>query len=97
MNRTDHLLWNVAEECAEVAQRASKAARFGLTEIQAGQPFTNAERIMHEYADLVGVMERLIEEGVLGWPEDFTDRVAGKKSRFEKFLIISKEHGRLDE
>ncbi len=35
MTRTEHLLFILAEECAEVAQRCSKAARFTLKERQA--------------------------------------------------------------
>jgi hypothetical protein len=34
MNPTEHLLSCLAEECAEVAQRASKSLRFGLSEVQ---------------------------------------------------------------
>ncbi len=33
MNRRDHLLDILAEECAEVAIRVSKALRFGLDEV----------------------------------------------------------------
>lgn len=96
MNRLDHLLWNVAEECAETAQRASKAARFSLLECQPGQPFNNAERLMHEYADLVGVMQMLVEEGHINLPADFVERIEAKKARFQKYLGRSKENGTLD-
>jgi NTP pyrophosphatase (non-canonical NTP hydrolase) len=57
MTRTEHLLSITAEECAEVAQRVTKAMRFGLTEIQPGQPFTNADRIMAEFNDLQAMIE----------------------------------------
>lgn len=60
MNRTEHLLWVLAEECAEVAQRASKAARFGLDEVQPGQALTNEERLWQEMCDLCAVGEMLI-------------------------------------
>jgi len=96
MNRVDHLLWTLAEECAEVAQRASKAARFGLEEVQPGQEFTNAERLMHEYADLIGIMDVLVRDGIITFPHDFNERVRNKRDRFDKFLERSKEHGRLD-
>jgi hypothetical protein len=59
MNRIEHLLTIVAEECAEVSQRCSKALRFGLEEIQPGQTLTNAARIYQEYADLRAAMELL--------------------------------------
>lgn len=40
------------EECAEVTQRATKAIRFGLEEVQAGQDLTNRERLERELIDL---------------------------------------------
>lgn len=36
MTQTEHLLVHLAAECCEVARRASKAAKFGLTEVQPG-------------------------------------------------------------
>lgn len=96
MNRTEHLLFIAAEECAEVAQRLSKAARFGLTEIQPGQPLTNAERIVEEWTDLVGVMEMLVEQGAIEVPtvKMITAREI-KKTKVEKFLAYSVECGTL--
>lgn len=47
------------EECNETAQRASKAIRFGLTEVQPGQQLTNAQRIVYEFNDILAVMELL--------------------------------------
>jgi hypothetical protein len=96
MKRSDHMLWNIAEECAEVAQRASKAARFGLSEVQSGQEFNNSERIMHEWADLCGAIEKMMEEGLLEMPKDFSNRILSKKKRFEEYLNISMKQGTLD-
>ena len=59
MNRTEHLLFTLAEECAKVAQRLSKAARFGMHEVQPGQLLTNRERILSELNDLWAVVEML--------------------------------------
>lgn len=64
MNRTEYLLTVVAEECAEVAQRAAKAARFGLDQIQVDphenpDGLTNRERIVGEYNDLIGTLQML--------------------------------------
>ena len=97
MNKNEHLLTTLAEECNEVAQRATKALRFSLTEIQPGQPYTNAERIMHEYADLEGMMEKLVGYGVLEYPADYEDRIEAKKLKFEKMLEISRRQGTLNE
>lgn len=43
------------EECAEVAQRATKAMRFGMREVQPGQELRNDERLSHEFGDLLTV------------------------------------------
>jgi len=98
MNRTEHLLSILAEECAEVAQRASKAARFGLTEVQPGQPLTNAERILEEMFDVFAMFEMLTEEECLPDICDGDDARAAmdaKKAKVEKFLAYSRECGTL--
>jgi hypothetical protein len=97
MTRTEQLLFHVAEECAEVAQRASKAARFGLTEVQTGQGLNNAERLMQEYADLVGVIELLVADGSLP-PLDprWNGAVEAKKKKVERYLEFSRQCGTLE-
>lgn len=94
MNRREHLLSIVSEECAEIAQRASKAARFGLGEIQYGQDQNNAQRLVAEYADLRGVIELLEEDGHLVIP-DLRPLIDAKKAKVEKFLLYSAECGTL--
>jgi hypothetical protein len=97
MNRTAHLLTILAEECAEVAQRAHKAARFGLSEIQRGQEFTNSERIMHEVAHITAALRMLQSEDALTVPEDFEDRVGLKMVNVDHYLGYSRECGTLRE
>lgn len=100
MNRKEHLLTIAAEECNEVAQRISKALRFGLTEIQPGQAYTNAERVLHEFADLCAAIETLEQEGHLGKIEvrkDFEARIEAKRAKVEGFLEFSKKCGTLKE
>lgn len=94
MTRTEHLLAIISEECGEVSQRAIKAMRFGLTEVQPHQPDTNAKRIMREFADLVGVIEMLQAEGAL--PDVERVDVDQKKNRVEKYLRLSAKCGTLD-
>lgn len=97
MTRTEHLLTILAEECAEVAQRVSKALRFGLAETQPGQPFTNAQRIEYELTDLLAAVESLVEERVIADPDvnDFAKR--HKKRKVEKFLAFSAGRGLVDD
>lgn len=75
----------------EVAQRASKALRFGLDEIQPDQPLTNAERIMVEFDDLLAVVQMCQERALL--PYGAQERVQAKKDKVAKFLNYSRECG----
>lgn len=94
MNHTEHLLSCLAEECAEVSQRVSKALRFGLTEVQPGQPLTNAERIADELVDLLAVVGMLESEGVLDVPRDPV-AINRKKDKVRRFMAYAKECGAL--
>jgi hypothetical protein len=64
MNDVAHQLFAVAAVCMKMAQRASKAARFGLQEVQPGQPYSNAERIVQQYRALLSLVELMDEEGM---------------------------------
>lgn len=94
MNRTEHLLSCLAEECAEVAQRVSKALRFGLDEVQPGQPLTNAQRIGQEFADLLAVVEMLEDEGAMDRPTD-THAIERKKAKVLAFMEYAEQCGAL--
>lgn len=95
MTRTEHLLTILAEECNEVAHRCTKALRFGLEEIQPGQDFTNARRIVEELSDLFAAVDMLHEEKALPhWPR--ASRVAEKKTKVEHYLTLSASLGTLD-
>jgi NTP pyrophosphatase (non-canonical NTP hydrolase) len=96
MNRSEHLLTCLAEECAEVAQRVSKALRFGLAEVQPGQPLNNAERIMEELDDLFSVANILMEDAILHRANGLSGiTIAAKRAKIEKFMAISREQGTL--
>ena len=91
MNRKEHLLTIVGEECTEVHQRCSKALRFGLNEVQPNQELANHERILQEFNDLIGAMDLLFEcefEELISKEE-----VQAKKEKIEKYLDYSKECG----
>lgn len=94
MTRTEHLLTILAEECAEVAQRTSKALRFGLGEIQPGQSLTNADRIFEEYIDLMAVYHMLYDDGHLPSVVMVSEqRFAAKEEKVEKYLAFSAARG----
>lgn len=93
MNRQEHLLTIIMEECAEVAQRASKALRFGLTEIQPDQDLSNAERVMVEFDDLLAAIQMCQDANLL--PSRSPERMAAKMAKVEKFLVYSEQQGTL--
>src|ERR1700754_4538391 len=96
MNSTEHLLSCLAEECTEVGQRVSKALRFGLSEVQPGQPLSNAERIRAELIDLMAIWGMLGNEGIVkGFSADDFAHVSAKMEKVEKFMAYARECGAL--
>ena len=97
MNKTQHLLLLMMEECAEVAHCCSKAMRFGLNAVQEGQELNKAERIAAELTDLFAVVRMLEEETghilILPSPE----AVRAKREKVEKHMNISHDLGQLEE
>lgn len=59
------LLTILIEECAEVQQRATKMLRFGVEEVQPGQPDTNRLRLSDETGDLYALLARCLAENLL--------------------------------
>lgn len=95
MNRKEMLLTILAEECVETAQRVSKAIRFTPEEIQPGQELNNAQRIVHEFNDILAVMEMLVKEGVFDKVID-REAIEKKKEKVEKYLHFSYSLGALN-
>jgi len=91
----DHLLSTLAEECAEVIQRITKAQRWGLHEIQPGQSLNNEQRIEYELNDLIGVVTMLLTRGVF---PNFNNAVAikAKVAKVEHFMEYARELGELE-
>jgi len=94
MTFEQYLLTILAEECAEVAQRASKAARFGLTEMQDGQEFSNWQRLCFELDDLLGTV-RYIELHSHVTFQPSAKAMAKKRHRIDIYANYSRELGKL--
>lgn len=62
------LLDCLIEECAEVIQRATKMQRFGIEEVQPGQPEDNRMRLSGELGDLLCLIS-LVEHHGLALPQ----------------------------
>lgn len=97
MTRVELLLTILAEECNEVAQRASKAIRFGLDEVQEGQELNNAERIIYEFNDFLATFQILQTEGYLPYNGVSQPAIDAKKLKIEKWLKYSADQGVLTE
>ncbi len=95
MTRQEHLISIAAEEAVEVAQRATKALRFGLYEVQPGQEKSNLIRMMEEYCELAAAISMLLA-GRVGAVVDFDKLVALKTEKVEKFLRYSEHCGTLE-
>jgi hypothetical protein len=93
MNRNEYLLTQAASECCEVAHRITKALHFGLDEKQAGQDLSNADRVVEEYIDLLGVMAMLEDAGLVAIPrgDELRVRMDAKKAKVERFIVYARE------
>lgn len=96
MTRQEHLLVILAEECAEIQQEVAKALRFGLDDVYLPESTeTNAESIIREVADFMGVLKMLQAELHLDRIDH--NRIERKRQRVEEFLKYSEDRGRLHE
>lgn len=98
MTRDEHLMVIAMEECAEVAQRIAKAARFGMEQVQQDandkpeenpERLTNRERIWREWCDLTAMMR------MLGVPSASIARMGEKREKVERYLQRSARCGTL--
>jgi NTP pyrophosphatase (non-canonical NTP hydrolase) len=97
MNRIETLFCVLAEECAEVAQRASKAQRFGADQRQAGQAFTNAERVNYELQDIYAMVEMIRADIGSPWFGARNDEaIASKKRKVESYMAQNRDLDALD-
>lgn len=93
MNRGEHLLTILSEECAEVIQAVTKALRFGMHE---GRDIsgTNLLRLKQELNDVYAVVEMVQCEFDIGLERDGYS-IMDKQEKVEKYLKYSKKCGTL--
>ena len=87
MNRQEHLLTILAEECVEVAHAVTKSLRFGLDDQFKGNPI-NKDHLSQELGDLLGIYFKLIREGIIDPPAE--SLITAKDAKIEKYLSYSK-------
>lgn len=100
MTEVQYLLGMVAEECAEIAVRASKAQRFGIGETQPGQSLNNAKRMFEEITDLIAVCDMLSqvspeykEASHMGF--EVSSKIHAKITKVREYMDYSRQQGQL--
>lgn len=86
------LLTILMEECAEVIQRASKAIRFGMDEVQPDQPRSNSERLAFEIGDVLTLIDLCQEAGLVSTYQSI-HRKSIKRDKLKKYMQFSIEGG----
>lgn len=89
MNKTDHLLTILIEECSEVQKVACKALRFGLDDTNPATKNSNRAELAHEINDLLAIIREI------GFIESLEDQ-AKKMAKVNYWLEYSKTRGRLE-
>lgn len=79
------LLDVLIEEAAEVIQRATKMKRFGVLEVEPGQPLSNVARLSHEVGDFAAVLARCSNAGLV---DDALSMAAAyqKEEKLDRYL-----------
>ncbi len=95
MNKTEHLLTCLAEECAEVGQAAAKALRFGIGDMPPNGGLPNNEYIVREVNDVLAIIELLIDHGLK--LDGIGDQVSidEKKAKVAHFMEYAEKRGTL--
>lgn len=94
MNKREHLLACLAEECSEIQKCACKTLRFGENDHYPDCKNTNIEELAYELDDLIGVVQLLEEEGVIPkWGNN--QRIEDKKNKVKKYMEYAKQSGAL--
>ena len=96
MNSIENLYIVASEECAEIQQCISKILRFGESNHHPDRPDdTNAREFLTEYYQLQGVMEMIIDSGVLGYmSEKEIETIKSKKRcKVSDYAQLSKRLG----
>lgn len=95
MNRTEHLLTCLIEECAEVQKEATKALRFGLND-DWHRDGTPAHKLEEEFSDLLSIYQMMCDAGFIKYIHT-KDRQYKKSEKVLKWMEYAIEQGTLEE
>lgn len=90
--REREILIILMEECAEVQQRASKALRFGLADIEQGQSLRNRTRLAQEIGDLRSIVFLAQGEGIID-ADVVSQATYAKDRKLEIYMQTDPEDG----
>jgi len=96
MNKIEHLLTILSEECGEVIQITSKILRFGEDDHHPSSPQSNGQLLIKELNDILGVVELLEENGFDVTDFANFDDIEKKKSKVKHYMNYSKEIGKIE-
>ena len=98
INRTQHLLTCLIEECSEIQKDACKSLRFGLDDMNPRTEVKNRQAIAMEINDLLAIVEMLEEDSIVDL-DLIGDRKAidSKKVKVEHYMEYAKQQGVFDE
>ena len=88
MNRREHLLTILGEECSELHKETCKILRFGYDQ-------EKWMRLQAEYNEILAMIQMLADEGIVVHQHRYMQQA--KKDKVEQYLLESKELGTLTE
>jgi len=95
VDKIEHLLVCLIEECAEVQKAVSKALRFGLDDHAPDNPtITNDIDIANECVDLLAIIEMLRDENIIP-SQNTSQMLQAKKDKVAKYMKYAEERGSL--
>jgi hypothetical protein len=99
MNRIEHLLVCLSEECSEVIKLVDKSLRFGVESDYFGDlRGTNKQEIIKELNDIEGILELLKDNGIDLRPNGLDkEEIEKKKTKVLKYIEYAKSTGTLRE
>jgi len=93
MNRLEHLLTLVSEESHETSVCANAAIRMGLQTQLPGSNASNGEELVHEFADLIAVLQMLETEGFVDLGDALRIASAKRPRRERKLAVEPSSNG----
>lgn len=93
MNKKEHLLTCLTEECAEVIQVTDKALRFGLDNGYPDDLHLNRYNLVKEYIEITAVMDLLYANGVVERLPNEEEIFKGKQERVLHYMEYARKCG----